>query len=104
MGTMFGWSREAAKRFGAETVIMGCTIIAAIYQEYLMEGGEPSEVPIINPNLMALKMAEGLADLKQKGGYFIARQGYYMKPTGHFADEFARARRVWNSSKPDFSA
>ncbi|CAH2408367.1 aspartate/glutamate racemase family protein [Mesorhizobium escarrei] len=95
-------SKEAAKRFGAETVIMGCTIIAAIYQEYLMDGGEPSEVPIINPNLMALKMAEGLADLRQKGGYFIARQGYYMKPTGHFADEFARARRVWNSTKPDF--
>jgi allantoin racemase len=97
-------SKEAAKRFGAETVIMGCTIIAAIYQEYLMEGGEPSEVPIINPNLMALKMAEGLADLRQKGGYSIARKGYYMKPTGHFAEEFANARRIWNSSKPDFSA
>jgi allantoin racemase len=61
-------------------------------------------VPIINPNLMALKMAEGLADLRQKGGYSIARKGYYMKPTGHFAEEFASARRIWNSSKPDFSA
>lgn len=68
-----------------------------------MEGGEPSEVPIINPNLMALKVAEGLADLHQKGGYFIARGGYYMKPTGHFADEFARARKIWNANKPDFS-
>ncbi|MBB3773403.1 allantoin racemase [Angulomicrobium tetraedrale] len=96
-------SREAAQRFGAETVIMGCTIIAAIYQEYLMEGGEPSAVPIINPNLMALKMAEGLADLHRSGGYFVARQGFYMKPTGHFDAEFRNARKVWNASKPIFA-
>ncbi|KQV32653.1 hydantoin racemase [Rhizobium sp. Root1203] len=95
-------SKEAAQRFGAETVIMGCTIIAAIYQEYLMEGGVPSDVPIINPNLMALKMAEGLADLHRKGGYSIARQGFYMQPTGHFKDEFETARRTWNASKPPF--
>lgn len=95
-------SKDAAQRFGAETVIMGCTIIAAIYQEYLMEGGTPSEVPIINPNLMALKLAEGLADLKRKGGYSLARQGFYMKPAGHFKDEFENARRTWNASKPQF--
>ena len=96
-------SQEAAAKFGAETVIMGCTIIAAIYQEYLMEGGEPSPVPILNPNLLALKMAEGLADLHRKGGYFLARSGFYMKPTGHFETEFHRARKVWNQTKPDFS-
>lgn len=96
-------SKQAAQKFGAETVIMGCTIIAAIYQDYLMAGGTPSEVPIINPNLMALKMAEGLGDLHRKGGYFIARSGYYMKPTGHFETEFRKARQVWNASKPDFS-
>jgi len=95
-------SKEAAQRFGAETVIMGCTIIAAIYQEYLMEGGEQSEVPIINPNLMALKLAEGLADLHRQGGYFLARSGFYMQPTGHFKGEFENARRVWNASKPIF--
>lgn len=96
-------SQEAAAKFGAETVIMGCTIIAAIYQEYLMEGGEPSPVPILNPNLLALKLAEGLADLHRKGGYFLARSGFYMKPTGHFETEFHRARKVWNGAKPDFS-
>lgn len=95
-------SKTAAAKFGAETVIMGCTIIAAIYQEYLMDGGTPSAVPIINPNLMALKMAEGLADLHRKKAYFIAREGFYMKPKGHFEAEFQRARQVWNKSKPDF--
>ncbi|MGO4567988.1 aspartate/glutamate racemase family protein [Rhizobium sp. 2YAF20] len=95
-------STAAAQKFGAETVIMGCTIIAAIYQEYLMEGGKPADVPILNPNLMALKMAEGLADLHRKGAYTLARSGYYMKPTGHYEEEFKRARRIWNETKPDF--
>lgn len=97
-------SATAARKLGAETVIMGCTIIAAIYQEYLMEGGKPAEVPILNPNLLALKMAESLADLHQKGAYTLARTGFYMKPYGHFEAEFKRARRIWNASKPDFSS
>ncbi|MEX2695823.1 hypothetical protein [Rhizobium mongolense] len=93
-------STAAAQKFGAETVIMGCTIIAAIYQEYLMEGGKPAEVPLLNSNLMALKMAEGLTDLHKKGAYTLARSGYYMKPTGYFEEEVKRARRIWNASKP----
>jgi len=95
-------SADAAKHVDAECVIMGCTIIAAIYQEYLMEGGRPSDVPIVNPNLIALKVAEGLADLHQKGGYFLARSGFYQKPTGHYLDEFKKARKSWNAAKPEF--
>jgi allantoin racemase len=95
-------SKDAAKRMDAECVIMGCTIIAAIYQEHLMEGGTPSEVPIVNPNLIALKVAEGLADLHRNGGYHLARSGFYQKPTGHYLAEFNRARKTWNSSKPEF--
>ena len=95
-------STEAAKRMDAEFVIMGCTVIAAIYQEHLMEGGTPSEVPIVNPNLVALKVAEGLADLRRLGGYHLARSGYYQKPSGHYLTEFKRARAVWNANKPKF--
>lgn len=97
-------SKEAASRIGAECVIMGCTIIAAIYQEYLMEGGKPSDVPIVNPNLIALKVAEGLADLHIKGGYHLARSGFYQKPTGHYLAEFKKARKAWNASKPTFDS
>ena len=86
----------------AETIVMGCTIIAACYQRHVMRNNAATDLVILNPNLMALKMAEGLADLRQKGGYFIARQGYYMKPTGRFAEEFQRARSIWNATKPDF--
>lgn len=96
-------SKSAAQRMDAECVIMGCTIIAAIYQEYLMEGGAPSEVPVVNPNLIALKVAEGLADLHAKGGYHLARSGFYQKPTDHYLTEFKKARKVWNAAKLDFS-
>ncbi len=76
----------------ADTIVMGCTIVAACYQHYLMQGGEPAEMAIVNPNLMALKTAEALADLKQKGGYQISRTGYYEKPSGYYAIESAKAR------------
>jgi allantoin racemase len=77
---------------------MGCTIVAACFQQYIMGGGAQPEIAIVNPNLMALKMAETLADLKQKGGYHISRAGYYEKPTGHYGKEFAKARRNFASA------
>ena len=82
----------------ADTILMGCTIVAACYQQYLMRGGEAPDIAIVNPNLMALKIAETLADLKQKGGYRISRAGYYEKPTGHYATEFAKARAAFAKS------
>jgi allantoin racemase len=77
---------------GAETILMGCTIIAGCYQQYLMKGGTPPAITIVNPNLMALKMAEILADLKKSGGYHMSRVGYYQKPEGYFGEEFKKAR------------
>jgi allantoin racemase len=85
--------RRVVKETNGDTILMGCTIVAACYQQYLMKGGEQPEIAIVNPNLMALKMAETLADLKQKGGYHISRAGYYEKPQGHFESEFKKARR-----------
>ena len=86
---------RVVKETGADTILMGCTIVAACYQQYLMKGGKPPEIAIVNPNLMALKMAEGLADLKQKGGYQISRSAYYEKPKGHYLSEFQKARTTF---------
>lgn len=83
---------EVVRETHADAILMGCTIVAACYQRYLMNGGEPAPFAIVNPNLMALKMAETLADLHRKGGYRISRAGYYEKPTGHYASEFGKAR------------
>lgn len=75
-----------------DTIIMGCTIVAACFQQWLMKGNTPPKFAIMNPNLMALKMAESLADLKQKNGYHISRAGFYEQPSGFYAEEFRRAR------------
>lgn len=83
---------RVVKETHADTILMGCTIVAACYQQYLMNGGERPPIAIVNPNLMALKVAETLADLKQKGGYQISRAGYYEKPGGHYESEFRKAR------------
>jgi allantoin racemase len=73
--------------------VMGCTIVAACYQRYLMQQKGKPEVAIVNPNLLALKMAEGLADLKQGGIYHLARGGFYEQPKGAYRQEFEQQRR-----------
>lgn len=92
---------KSIERTGAEAVILNCTIIAASYQKYLMNGGKPAPFPILNPNLMALTMAESLAHLRQKGAYGISRLGYYMKPhDDHFGEVSRRTRNAWHSARP----
>lgn len=86
-------SRRVLEETRAEVVIMGCTIVAACYQRHLLASGEKPELAIVNPNLLALKMAEGLADLKRKGAYALARGGYYERPAGLYREEFLRERR-----------
>ncbi|WP_082510083.1 MULTISPECIES: aspartate/glutamate racemase family protein [unclassified Rhizobium] len=92
---------KSIERTGAEAVILNCTIIAASYQKYLMNGGEPAPFPILNPNLMALNMAEGLANLYQKGAYQISRLGYYAQPPqDHFSAVSEQTRRAWQNAQP----
>ncbi|MBI2469566.1 MAG: hydantoin racemase [Candidatus Rokubacteria bacterium] len=85
---------EAMKEDESEVVILGCTIIAGCLEQRVL-AGEHRDVPIINPNLAALKMAELLADLKKMGKYNISRRGYYEKQTQHVsqATEFEEVRR-----------
>lgn len=84
--------RVIADEEDSECIVLACTIIAACYQSYLIAGGSPAEVPVINPNLMALKMAETLGDLYQRGGYQISRKGLYQEPEGHYRQEAQKAR------------
>jgi allantoin racemase len=89
---------EVVKETHVDTIVMGCTIVAACFQRYLMKGGRPPRFAIMNPNLMALKMAESLADLKQMGGYHISRAGFYEQPNGFYGDEFRQARKDFGRS------
>ena len=95
---------KSIERTGAEAVILNCTIIAASYQKYLMEGGEPAPFPILNPNLMALTMAEAVGKLRQKGAYQISRLAYYAQPhDSHFSEVSRQTRQAWTSITPSLA-
>jgi len=82
--------REVLERDGAEVIVLGCTIVAACYEQALLHGAdELADVSIVNPNLMAVKVAEMLADLRAVGQYRISRRGYYQQHAEHDAAEAA---------------
>lgn len=92
-------ARDAVARTGAEAVILNCTIISASYQKYLMNGGEPAEVPILNPNLMALMMAETTAHLRQRDALQLSRKGFYARPhDAHYQKTSADVRRAMQAA------
>ncbi len=72
----------------AEAVILGCTIIASCYERAVLGGAkELRQAAIINPNVMAVKVAELFADLRAAGQYRISRQGYYQQHAQHDPEE-----------------
>ena len=78
---------------GAECVVLGCTIIAACLEREILAGAtELADLPILNPNVLAVKAAELLADLRSVGQYRISRRGFYQRAEDRNAEE---ARSVW---------
>jgi allantoin racemase len=77
----------------ADLVILGCTIIGACLTRHTSETGEYRDLPVVNPNLLALKSAEILADLWQRGEYRISRRSYYEKQTARDPAEFEQVKR-----------
>ena len=85
----------------AEVIILGCTIIAGCLEHEIMTTGRHRELPILNPNLLALKAAETLADLHQAGKYAISRAGYYQRHEQHDPEEAADVWRRWRLIEVD---
>jgi allantoin racemase len=79
----------------SEVVILGCTIIGGCLEREIMTTGRHRELPILNPNLLALKAAESLADLHRMGKYQISRLGFYQRHEQHDPAEAAEVRRRW---------
>jgi allantoin racemase len=76
--------KAVIERDGAEAVVIGCTIVAACYERAVLRGAsELSDITVINPNLMAIKLAELFADLSAVGQYRISRRGYYQQHAQH---------------------
>jgi allantoin racemase len=81
---------EVLERDGAEAVVLGCTIVSACYERAVLRGAaELGDLAVINPNLMAVKVAEMLADLRAVGQYRISRRAYYRRHAQHDAEEAA---------------
>jgi allantoin racemase len=82
--------REVIERDHAEVVVLGCTIVAACYEQAILRGVSGlGELAILNPNLIAVKVAEMLADLRAAGQYRISRRAYYRRHAEHDAAEAA---------------
>ncbi|HVL54763.1 MAG TPA: aspartate/glutamate racemase family protein [Vitreimonas sp.] len=79
----------------SEVVILGCTIIGGCLEREIMTTGRHGQLPILNPNLLALKAAETLADLHRKGKYSISRVGFYQRHEQHNPAEADEVRRRW---------
>ncbi len=98
-------AQAAAKReleaSGAEVAILACTIISACAEKHLKGSGASRESAILNPNTMALKMAESLADLKCQGLYNVSRKAYYQKMKQHNPSEFADVRARYGLPGPN---
>ena len=80
---------------GSEVIILGCTIIAGCLEREIMTTGRHRDLPILNPNLLALKAAETLADLHRMGKYTISRVGLYQRHEQHDPVEADEVRRRW---------
>jgi allantoin racemase len=74
----------------SEVIVLGCTIVAACYERTVLTGrGDLADLAIVNPNLMAVKLAELFADLQAAGQYRISRSGYYQQHAQHDRAEAA---------------
>jgi allantoin racemase len=75
----------------SEVIVLGCTIVAACYEQAVLGGrGDLADLAIVNPNLLAVKLAELLADLRAAGQYRISRTGYYQQHVEHDPAEAAQ--------------
>jgi len=80
----YAHAKDVMERTGAETVIVGCTIVSACYERACLNGAsELGDLSIINPNVLAVKMAENLAALARVGQYRISRRAYYQALEDH---------------------
>lgn len=74
----YNLGKKYMQQHNTESIILGCTIISACLEYAILNGKkEYLDFPILNPNTMALKMAESLAHLKQLNRYHINRTGFY---------------------------
>lgn len=84
---------EVMERDESEMVLVGCTTIAACLELEIASTGRFSELPFLDPSVLALKAAESLGDLYQRGHYRISRRGFYRRHEDDNPVEASAVRR-----------
>lgn len=74
---------------GAETIIMACTIVSGCYVVSVARDPSLGGISFVDPNIMAIKQAEMMADLRAAGEYRMSRSGYYQKLAAHSQEQSA---------------
>jgi allantoin racemase len=88
---------ETLERERAEVAVIGCTIVAACYERAALAGAqELRDLAVINPNLMAVKQAQILAELSSVGQYRMSRAGFNEQHAARNPEE-AEMIREWLS-------
>ncbi|MEN2739594.1 aspartate/glutamate racemase family protein [Microbacterium sp. X-17] len=91
---------DVMHRTGAETVIVGCTIVSACYELAAANGDSKfSELSVVNPNIMAVKAAELFAQLNSRGMYRISRAAFYQALSSHDPIEAAEVAPYFQSTR-----
>jgi allantoin racemase len=85
---------QVMEQTGAETVIVACTIISGCYVTSVAEDPSLGGVSLVDPNIIAVKQAEMLADLQAVGQYPISRAGYYQKHSAHSQEQADEVERL----------
>lgn len=83
---------QAMQEDGSEVAVLACTIISGCVESVAMRTGQYRDLPLLNPNVMALKTAEALADLYLLGSYHLSRAGFYRKHSQWNAEQFEEIR------------
>lgn len=88
-------------RTGAEAVVIGCTIVSASFELAVLAGDERFlGLSVVNPNVMAVKLAEMFADLNATKQYRISRAGYYQRHEQFDPVEAAEIRGLLTDRSP----
>jgi allantoin racemase len=91
-------SKKCVDEDGAELIIPGCTIIGALWTRFFKK--DPVEVigvPVIDPQVVAFKLAEMMVDLRKLAGYpVVSRYGLWRKQPQEEYKEF----RKWMKEHP----
>ncbi len=89
-------ARKVVQNEKAEVIVLGCTIVASCFDLKFRETPSKIDFTILNPVVVATKVAETMVDLRRLGAS-LSRFAYYEKPD-YSTDDYLAAKRSLESA------